>query len=98
MTSTLPPLQVSGQCKLQRDVTALMDLNAPFVPPILIRNVVEHQPFRPCPPKCSTVESRPAIDYCVVHRERHGLHSLALDEETLGARYTMRLERGRPGA
>ncbi|KAI9511636.1 hypothetical protein F5148DRAFT_262128 [Russula earlei] len=101
LSNTIPLLQAPSQHKLRRNFTALMDLNSPHVPPIRIRNIVGRQP---CLPKGgSKVETRDGMkcifegmnDRGIINPKPGGLHSL--EEELLGAGYTMRLQRGRLG-
>ena len=80
-----------------------MDLNAPLLPPIEIQNVARHPSLLPPLEIGSAVEAEAEMQRIlekinarrVIHREHNGLHSL--EEESLGAGYRMRLQRGRLG-
>jgi hypothetical protein len=80
-----------------------MDPNAPFLPPIEIQKVAKHAALLPPLEICSAAEAEAEMQRIlerinarrVIHREHNGLHSL--EEESLGAGYRMRLQRGRLG-
>ncbi len=80
-----------------------MDLNAPLLPPIEIQNVARYPSLLPPLEIGSAVEAEAEMQRIlekinarrVIHREHNGLHSL--EEESLGAGYRMRLQRGRLG-
>jgi len=103
VSSTIPPLQTAGQYEFYRNAAALMDLNAPLLPPIEIQNVARHPSLLPPLEIGSAVEAEAEMQRIlekinarrVIHREHNGLHSL--EEESLGAGYRMRLQRGRLG-
>lgn len=103
VSSTLPPLQATGQSEFYRSTAALMDPNAPFLPPIEIQKVAKHAALLPPLEICSAAEAEAEMQRIlerinarrVIHREHNGLHSL--EEESLGAGYRMRLQRGRLG-
>jgi hypothetical protein len=99
VSNTLPPLQAAGQSEFH----ALMDPNAPFLPPIEIQKVARHPALLPPLEISSAAEAEIEMQRIlekinarrVIHREHNGLHSL--EEESLGAGYRMRLQRGRLG-
>ncbi|KAF8271874.1 hypothetical protein EI94DRAFT_493683 [Lactarius quietus] len=110
MSSTIPPLQLTSQSSIhhlpQRPTTALLDVNAPLLPPIEIQNFARQASL--LPPleigSASLTEDAEAEMLRVlekinarrvIHREHSGLHSL--EEEALGAGYRVRLQRGRLG-
>lgn len=103
VSSTLPPLQAAGQSEFYRSTAALMDPNAPFLPPIEIQKVARHPALLPPLEISSAAEAEIEMQRIlekinarrVIHREHNGLHSL--EEESLGAGYRMRLQRGRLG-
>jgi hypothetical protein len=86
--------------------TALLDVNAPLLPPLEIQNFARQAslllPFEigsAFPIEESEAEMRRVLEKInarrVIHREHSGLHSL--EEEALGAGYRVRLQRGRLG-
>jgi hypothetical protein len=103
VSSTLPPLQTAGQGESHRNVAALMDPSAPFLSPIEIQKVTRHPALLPPLEIDSAAETETEMQRIlerinarrVIHREHNGLHSL--EEESLGAGYRMRLQRGRLG-
>lgn len=80
-----------------------MDPNAPVLPVKEIQNIARNPTLLPALENRSTVEVEVEVERILekvnarrlIHREHSGLHSL--EEETLGAGYRMRLERGRLG-
>lgn len=110
ISSAIPPLQLSGQSSLhnlsQRSTTALLDVNAPLLPPIEVQNFARQASLLPPLEIGSTsltedaeAEMRRVLEKInarrVIHREHSGLHSL--EEEALGAGYRVRLQRGQLG-
>lgn len=103
VSSTMPSPQDSSQHKCRRNAAALMDLGAPLLPPIAIQSIAKHPSLLPPLEIGSVVEAEAEMQRIlqkinarrVIHREHNGLHSL--EEEALGAGYTMRLQRGRLG-
>ncbi|KAH9990960.1 hypothetical protein BJV74DRAFT_772520, partial [Russula compacta] len=103
ISGTNPPLQVPGQYQFRTNAAALMDLNAPLLPPIEIQNISRHPSLLPPFEIGSTEEAEAEMQRIlekinarrVIHREHNGLHSL--EEEALGSGYRMRLQRGRLG-
>lgn len=103
ISSTNPPPQVPGQYKLHTNAAALMDLNAPLLPPIEIQSIAKHPSLLPPFETGSTEEAEAEMQRIlekinarrVIHREHNGLHSL--EEEALGSGYRMRLQHGRLG-
>lgn len=85
------------------NAAALMDPNAPVLPVKEIQNIARNPTLLPALENGSTVEVEVEVERILekvnarrlIHREHSGLHSL--EEETLGAGYRMRLERGRLG-
>ena len=80
-----------------------MDPNAPFLPPIEIQKVVRQPALLPPLEIGYAAEAEAEMQRIlerinarrVIHREHNGLHSL--EEESLGAGYRMRLQRGKLG-
>lgn len=110
ISGTTSPLQVTGQSPThnpsQRPATALLDVNAPLLPPLEIQKFARRASLLPpfeigsAPPtEEAEAEMRRVLEKInarrVIHREHSGLHSL--EEEALGAGYRVRLERGRLG-
>ncbi|KAH8998091.1 FAD/NAD(P)-binding domain-containing protein [Lactarius akahatsu] len=108
ISSTISPLQVTGQSPThnlpQRPATALLDVNAPLLPPIEIQNFARQAALLPpleigSASEETEAEMRRVLEKInarrVIHREHSGLHSL--EEEALGAGYRVRLQRGRLG-
>ena len=103
-------VQVTGQSPFhtlpQRPATALLDVNAPLLPPLEIQDFARQASLLPpfeigsAPPREEAeAEMRRVLEKInarrVIHREHSGLHSL--EEEALGAGYRVRLQRGRLG-
>jgi len=108
ISSTIPQLQLTGQSStynlLQRPATALLDVNAPLLPPIEIQNFARQASLVPSfeigsASEDAEAEMRRVLEKVnarrVIHREHSGLHSL--EEEALGAGYRVRLQRGSLG-
>ena len=109
-SSTIPPLQLSGQSSVhnlsRRSTTALLDVNAPLLPPIEIQKFARQASLLPpfeigsaSLTEDAEAEMRRVLEKInarrVIHREHSGLHSL--EEEALGAGYRVRLQRGQLG-
>ena len=103
VSSTIPPLQATGKGGFNTNAAALMDPNGPLLPPLEIQNVARHPSLLPPLEIGSAAEAEAELQRIlerinarrVIHREHNGLHSL--EEESLGAGYRMRLQRGRLG-
>ena len=103
VSGTLPPLRAGGQSESHRGAAALMDPNAPFLPPIEIHQIARYPALLPPLEISSAAEAEAEMQRIlekinarrVIHREHNGLHSL--EEESLGAGYRMRLQRGKLG-
>ncbi|KAI0305155.1 hypothetical protein B0F90DRAFT_1701776 [Multifurca ochricompacta] len=110
VSSIISPLQATGQTQIndlqKRPTTAVMDVNAPLLPPIEIQNIARHASLLPPLEINSTfaaaeaeAEMQRVLEKInarrVIHREHSGLHSL--EEEALGAGYRVRLQRGKLG-
>ena len=108
ISSMIPPLQLMGQSSThnlpQLPTTALLDVNAPLLPPIEIQNFARQASLVPSldigsASEDAEAEMRRVLEKInarrVIHREHSGLHSL--EEEALGAGYRVRLQRGRLG-
>jgi flavine halogenase len=103
VSSTLSPLQATGESEFHRNAAALLDPNAPFLPPIEIQKVVRHPALLPPLEIGYAAEAEEEMQRIlerinarrVIHREHNGLHSL--EEESLGAGYRMRLQWGKLG-
>jgi flavine halogenase len=110
ISSAIPSLQVQGHSpiyNLQRsDATASIDLSAPLLPPLEVRNIARDASLLPpleIGPASAVAETEAEIRRILekinarhmIHREHNGLHSL--EEEALGAGYRVRLSRGSLG-
>ena len=103
VSSTIPPLQATGKDGFNMNAAALMDPNGPLLPPLEIQNIAKHPSLLPPLEIGSAAEAEAEMQRVlerinarrVIHREHNGLHSL--EEESLGAGYRMRLQRGRLG-
>lgn len=99
---TTPVVPGNGKLSFE-NAAALMDPNAPVLPVKEIQNIARNPTLLPALENGSTVEVEVEVERILekvnarrlIHREHSGLHSL--EEETLGAGYRMRLERGRLG-
>ena len=88
---------------LFENAAALMDPNVPILSVEEIQNIARNPTLLPTPEHGSTVEVEVEVERILeqvnarrlIHREHSGLHSL--EEESLGAGYRIRLERGRLG-
>ena len=103
VSSTIPLLQATRNGGFNRNAAALMDPNGPLLPPLEIQNIVKHPSLLPPLEIGSLAEAEVEMQRIlerinarrVIHRDHNGLHSL--EEESLGAGYRMRLQRGRLG-
>jgi hypothetical protein len=103
VSSIPPPLHAPGKDGFNMNAAALMDPNGPLLPPLEIRNIAKHPSLLPPLEIGSVAEAEAEMQRVlerinarrVIHREHNGLHSL--EEESLGAGYRMRLQRGRLG-